>query len=562
MRLPRLFKKIDHVLDTEVPLLILLLLVLVLRLPTLFEPYWYGDEGIYLTIGNALRHGEILYQDIVDHKTPLIYYLAMVPSQAWFRVLTTGFMLVATATWYQITLKMTKSVLGSLIGGLVFVLGTSLPLMEGNIPNGELFVMSFILVGGWLLTHTKLWNKVVAEQSNINVSQHDHEVLARIHDRFTKINDWVLLIASGIFFGLAVLTKVPGVFDVAGWLSIAWFVAIKEWPHPITSKKLQSWLTTSLATVGPWIGIISAGLIGSIILSILYYMLRGAGADYLDFGLLYNFKYVQNWVVDVSNPIIVWLLTLPGKITVIALTVLVLSGFRQWLRVGFQFTATWFVGALVAATLSNRPYPHYYLQIIPPLALLVGTVVASMQKIWIYHGRRQFSQERQIIPKAFTEIGVAIVLLLSVWGTTQVLGFWQYPVIEYYQRSWQYATNQITTDEYRQQFDTLMADNYRASSLIEQVDRPKLFIWGTNPMLYAMTDSFPEGRFTVAFHIEDLGLYEETLASVEEDLPHFIVVMYNQGTELPGLNELLQNQYILHEGFDNFELWKKQGNAL
>ena len=38
-------------------ILMILAGVVFLRIPSLFEPYWYGDEGIYLTIGQAMRHG-------------------------------------------------------------------------------------------------------------------------------------------------------------------------------------------------------------------------------------------------------------------------------------------------------------------------------------------------------------------------------------------------------------------------------------------------------------------------------------------------------------------------
>ena len=50
---------------------------LILRLPSLFEPYWYADEGIYLTIGNALRRGEILYSQIHDNKPPFYTILPL-----------------------------------------------------------------------------------------------------------------------------------------------------------------------------------------------------------------------------------------------------------------------------------------------------------------------------------------------------------------------------------------------------------------------------------------------------------------------------------------------------
>ena len=59
-------------------LVIVLALVVVLRIPSLFEPYWYGDEAIYLTIGQAINRGVPLYSGTHDHKPPLLYLVAAV----------------------------------------------------------------------------------------------------------------------------------------------------------------------------------------------------------------------------------------------------------------------------------------------------------------------------------------------------------------------------------------------------------------------------------------------------------------------------------------------------
>ena len=52
---------------------------ILLRLPSLIEPEWYGDEGIYRTIGLALSRGEVLYRDIWDNKPPLLYWMCALP---------------------------------------------------------------------------------------------------------------------------------------------------------------------------------------------------------------------------------------------------------------------------------------------------------------------------------------------------------------------------------------------------------------------------------------------------------------------------------------------------
>ena len=48
-------------------------LFFLLRLPSLIEPNWYGDEGIYQIIGKAMGSGRILYSQIWDNKPPLLY---------------------------------------------------------------------------------------------------------------------------------------------------------------------------------------------------------------------------------------------------------------------------------------------------------------------------------------------------------------------------------------------------------------------------------------------------------------------------------------------------------
>src|SRR3989344_5543508 len=50
-------------------------LFFILRLPSLFEPLWYGDEGIYQVVGNSINHGKLLYSQIFDNKPPFLYWL-------------------------------------------------------------------------------------------------------------------------------------------------------------------------------------------------------------------------------------------------------------------------------------------------------------------------------------------------------------------------------------------------------------------------------------------------------------------------------------------------------
>ena len=84
-------------------LTILLAVVLVLRIPSFFEPFSYGDEMIYLALGEAIRRGIPLYKGIHDNKPPLLYILAAVAGNVfWFRVILTAWNLVTIVLFWHL----------------------------------------------------------------------------------------------------------------------------------------------------------------------------------------------------------------------------------------------------------------------------------------------------------------------------------------------------------------------------------------------------------------------------------------------------------------------------
>ncbi len=140
-------------------------------------------------------------------------------------------------------------------------------------------------------------------------------------------------------------------------------------------------------------------------------------------------------------------------------------------------------------------------------------------------------------------------------GMFDLLGFHTYPTKAYYSRWIKLVRGQITPAEYNQEFDYLMADNYKAAKLIRSSEDNSLFIWGTNPMLYALSDKMPTGRFTVSFHIKDFNAYDETYADLVADAPKYIVVMNNETGAFPQFYSYLQSNYIPNTQFDNFVVW-------
>ncbi len=534
--------RFDHRITRYIPVLFLLLLVVLLRLPNLTEPYWYGDEGIYLTIGTSLKQGAKLYTDIVDHKTPLIYYLAMVPNQMWFRVLLLAWMMVTTVVFYYLAKRITRSLLASVVGTVVFIAFTTLPRFEGNIPNGELFLMGWVLLAAYLATFYRPWQAVWS----------DRRLPAKPTQPFTQLG---LVAAIGASLGVAVLIKVPALFDAIAVASIGWW---SGWAQIIATLKARL-LTKSQRQLVPavintvWPALVPSVLMGvgvvlMVVLSAMYFTVRGSLPAYLQFGLLYNFHYAGNWSLNLTPAWLALFFTLPIKALIVAAVVLVLTLGSGWLRPKVQWLLGWTMLALFACLLSNRPYPHYFLQLFPPVALLVSVVVASLTKK---------AHWRLLSMTMISEVVMIAIVTGLILASMRLIGVGYYPTVSYYQRFWQLATGQITTTQYQNSFNYIIPDNQKAANIIMEAGEKRLFIWGTNPMLYALSQTRPIGRFTVAFHIKDLKLEAETVQVVTQAQPKFIVVMNDEQNTLPELNEYLNQHYIANTEFDHFTLWKR-----
>ncbi len=522
--------KIDKFLDRHTALWLLLALLLILRIPNFSEPYWYGDEAIYLTIGHSLRQGRQLYTEIIDHKTPLIYYLASVPNQFYFRILLTGWMIVSTALFYSLSRKFFKNKYLTWISSLLFVIFTTVPWLEGHIPNGELFVIGWVLAGMWCLSQTNYFQQLFAKKVNINT---------------TDIQNKLWLITGGGFLGLGILTKVPAITDLAAVLLAPWFVS---WLQIIKNKKASiAVIKEKLIKIWQQWRLILVGTIGVIALSVLYFMAINSGQDYLQFGLLYNLHYTQTWQLSLPSPWLEFCFSLPGKTLILAVAVMILSITKK-VSLKFKFFLGWSLLALYAASLSNRPYPHYLLQAVPPLALFITTVIED-----VWHMLKAKKGWLKISSHLLTTLAIfaffaAIILTLN---------FRPYSTKKYYVNFLKFASGGLTQQEYYQTFNKLTADNYPLAQFLKQNNVQELFIWGTNSMLYALSETVPVGRYTVAFHIEDMNAHQETLQAVADANPRFIVVM-NDAPDFPQLYQYLDQYYTANPNYNYLTLYKKK----
>jgi 4-amino-4-deoxy-L-arabinose transferase-like glycosyltransferase len=291
------------------------LLFLILRLPSLFEPYWYGDEGVYLALGQAIRSGVNLYSQIHDNKPPAIYYLAAFSQTVFgFRLLLLLWMIPTIIVFKKLTLKF-LSEKSSKIATFVFLILSSIPLIEGHIANAEIF----------MLLPTLLAFAIFPQK----------------------------LFFSGLLLGLAFTFKVPVAVEFL--FLFCWFFFIEK-----ESAKFKKLFVFGFSFFIPTI------------ISIIYFYFKKSLPEYLFAALLQNFGYLSSWSTG-SHTASATSSGLPIRLLLMILFWVVLFFLykKKWLEKKMFFVFGWFAATLFGVLLPLRPYPHYLIQTIPPFIILL-----------------------------------------------------------------------------------------------------------------------------------------------------------------------------------------------
>src|ERR1700682_4363337 len=118
-------------------LAIILFSIFVFRLPSLYEPFWYGDEGIFAAVASNLNQGGVLYKTAWDNKPPMIYltYAAIFKyfsvSMFSLRIVTLIVVLATACAIYGI-LEKSYGLKRALTATFLFGFLSSMRLIEGN----------------------------------------------------------------------------------------------------------------------------------------------------------------------------------------------------------------------------------------------------------------------------------------------------------------------------------------------------------------------------------------------------------------------------------------------
>jgi hypothetical protein len=459
-------------------LFIISILFFLLRFPSLFEPYWYGDEGIYQTIGLAMNQGRMLYSQIWDNKPPLLYvvYALFQADQFVIRLVSLLFGIMSVFFLYLLTKKLFQDRVISMISTSFFAVLFALPFFEGNIANAENFMLLPIVIAGFLVYTFRF----------------------QISDVAAKIltSKWQVF-GAGVLLSIAFLFKIVGLFDFAAFFLFSLFLLL---PKKISYVFKKSYLLSLLTQLAPLV----AGFLLPLFFTFLYFALHHAFTAFIQGSFFGNIGYV-----GYGNTFFIPQGFLILKLLLLFLFVVVLFVFRHKLPKSALFILLWLGFSLFDAFFSQRPYTHYVLVTLPSLSLGVG--------LFVYL--------RGIYSRSLVFLLLIIITFLLLHN---FYNFGYKRTFLYYQNFIQYMMGRKEIVSYQSFFDRKTPRDYALAQFIKQHTHPNdiLFVWGNSAQIYALSHTLPPGKYTVAYHMtQNTASLRETAADLSRTHPRYIVLL-------------------------------------
>jgi len=108
---------------------------------------------------------------------------------------------------------------------------------------------------------------------------------------------------------------------------------------------------------------------------------------------------------------------------------------------------------------------------------------------------------------------------------------------------------QKTKEDYFKYFGQQTEDIYQTAEFIRNHTdkKEKFFIWGTQPSIYSLSKRLPIGKYTVSYHIIDFNGHEETILSLSQNPPRWIVVTGDEKRSFEELETILDYDYTLYK---------------
>ncbi len=442
------------------PLAAPLLLYVILRIPSFFEPHWYTDEAGYVTTARGLLRGKVLYAQVWNNKPPIHLWTIAVDtallgdSEAALHALTflSGLLTLAAIAYVGYRL------LGR--GRATLALLAAAALLGSPLFDAELILPEALLIAP--------------------VSWAAALVLTRLGSPDGR--RWPLWPAlAGALAAVGVGYQQTALADAC---ALAVILAVHRPPGPSLAgpgRRLSLYAGAFAVVTSMW-------LIPSVII---------AGAQNVAYALVGFYVTFTHTRYTGGAGSLARDLTLPAA-------GLVLAGLALWLR-GRQLGPStclwlWAVADLLVPAVARQPYPHYLLPSLVPLPLAVASVGRGWRRTagWPWRGSTWAHGLADLgLRRSLAALGIFAAACLSGWAGSVAGNDWglvqassSHGLATYYGGALRVLAHQQSLTAWQQLFDYRVSEDAQVAAWVRRhgLGGSKAVVWSSDAWLYELAD--------------------------------------------------------------------------
>jgi 4-amino-4-deoxy-L-arabinose transferase-like glycosyltransferase len=480
-----------------VPAALTLVVAFALRYPSLFEPRWYGDEGIFAAIAENLRAGRMLYAEAWDNKPPGIFVTYAV-TQALFgsgvmpiHAVVTVAVLATQAAVMAIAFRLYGG-WHAVAAGALFSLLMCTPIIEGTLAMTETFMILPVTLGALVFVYAQRLDEA-------------------------RRTGWH--VACGVLLSIAIAYKQVAVFDAAA-------IALMLWLTSIDRVRAVGALVIGVAVPQALVALlfVTMGAFGEY-----WYAVAGSLGLYTEIG-------------PQVHPLARFAGYVPALVAAAWLMRRRQLGWRVDVRL---FPVLWLGFAIAGSTSSSFAFPHYLQQAAPAAAL----VAAGMP--WRFEPDRL---NRWLLAAG----GAAVAAIVFGQFALAFEDRRQLDPVDYYRTFVSHQWGTMSDLEYEYHFDgKAVAVRDIAAYIDEDGAGETAFAWGELPWVYEAASLRNPTRYYTSFLGELVpGAKDDIVDDLYGDPPVYLIIGGDAYAPFGELEKLVEAEYSLLRAQGDWRLYR------